>query len=203
VDAKTMLQISPKNAAGAELMLELSKLVKEMETGARKLVSDACAPGADRALLRQIIGLVHDDEARGPEVAGRGGAQLLLDCALNRDALAFVVLSRLAGIQGNSAQQVVALINDDVRAKVVAKIFEDKVEDGHAAAALAMLMRCQIQLDKFAEKSKQALPLVDPAPYVRALASNRIKLRETAIESCATIFGSHTKNSKIKRQFPT
>jgi len=192
MDARTLLQINPKSAAGKELMEELSKAVKGVETGPRKMLGDACAPGADRTLLRQLIGLVHEDEARGAELSGRGGAKLLLDCALERDALAFVLLTRLASIPGFSSQQVAAALLADAATvqRVIDRVFDASIEDGHAAAGLSLLVRAQNAMDKAAAKAKTELAAVDPAPFIRALGSERVKLRETAIEACTTLFGS-------------
>jgi tetratricopeptide (TPR) repeat protein len=64
VDARTLLQVNPKSQAGGELLRELAKTVRQMDQGARKLLSEACASGASRDLMRQLIGMVHEDEVR-------------------------------------------------------------------------------------------------------------------------------------------
>ncbi|KAH9258585.1 hypothetical protein BASA81_003087 [Batrachochytrium salamandrivorans] len=196
LDAKALQRYYPKNAAGRDLIMELTKTLKESESGCRKLVTDACKPGADPALMKQLLGAVAEDEGRAKECVSKNGVRMLLEASL-QSPLAFNVISRCATYASclpQVALQVKQTFGEQEWFEILAKVVANRELAGlHSAAALMLLQR----LTSNVQDSAETTALLLRTDFVDSLMDPRVQVREVAIEACGSLYSQSREMAEL------
>lgn len=199
LDAKALQRYYPKSAAGRDLIMELTKTLKESESGCRKLVTDACKPGADAALMKQLLGAVAEDEARAKECVSKNGVCALLEASA-QSPLAFNVVSRCATYASclpQVALQVKQTFGEHGWFEALAKVVANRELAGlHSAAALMLLQRLtnNSSVQDSAETTNALLLRTD---FVDSLMDPRVQVREVAIEACGSLYSQSREAAEL------